>query len=327
MSSSSKKADTAKQTPKTVGALLKATRTEKKLSLKEVELTTRIRGKYLLAIEADDYGLLPHDTYTKGFIQSYAEYLGLDGSKLVDRYLKERGDAPVELTRKTSAINTGSTVSPRTITLAGVGITIAVIVGYLFWQFSALTAPPKLEVAEPNQDQVLYGSLLTVKGQVDGGSDVFINDSPILSDGEGRFENPIALQDGVNVIRVSAKNRLGKSTTVTRNVLARVPQNDASNALPAVPFDGIAVSIQIKDATTSVTVQADGKEVFRGTMLPGTIQNFRAANKLTISTTNAGATQLMLTNATGANISLGATGQLGQTKNNLEFTKDTQFQQ
>lgn len=322
MSTSNKK--TARKS--SAGDLLKKARLEKKLTLKQIEVATRIRGKYLLAIEGDEYGALPHDTYTRGFIHSYAEYLGLDAAQVVEQYVRERGDSQVQLSHKMSAISTSTTISPRLITLATLGVIILAITGYLFWQFSALTAPPKLEVSNPERDQVLYGSLLTVKGQVDGGSDVFINDSPILSDSEGRFENPIALQDGVNVIRVSAKNRLGKTTTINRNILARVPQNDASTALPAAPFDGIAVSVQIKDASASVIIMADDKQVFKGTMLPGTIQNFRATQKISISTSNAGATGLILTNATGANIALTNIGQLGQTKNNLEFTKDTQFQ-
>lgn len=312
---------------KTLGQRLQQARADKKLSLAEVERTTRIRGKYLTALEQGNYDALPHAAYTKGFIQSYAELVGLDPAALLKLYAEELGDHPTQLRHHSSGISTGSAISPRRITLAVIVVVALGVLGYFFWQFSALTAPPKLQVESPARDEVLHGSLLTVKGQVDGGADVFINDTPILSDARGNFQSPIALQEGVNVIRVTAKNRLGKSTTVTRNILARVPQADAATALPATTFDGVAVSIQIKDASASVTVRADGKQVFQGTMLPGTLQTFRATNKITISTSNAGATQLSVSNTVSAAASLGALGPMGQSRNNLEFVRDTQFQQ
>jgi hypothetical protein len=155
---------------------------------------------------------------------------------------------------------------------------------------------------------------------------VYVNDSPILSDANGNFSDAIALQDGVNAIRVTAKNRLGKSTTVTRNILAHVPKADTATQIPPAPFDGVAISIQIKDAPAAVTVVGDGKEVFKGTMLPGTVQLFKATDKLVISTSNAGATNLIVTNSITANKLLGPAGPINQERNNLEFAKDTAFQ-
>lgn len=311
----------------TLGQKLQAARERKKLSLAEVERRTRIRGKYLTALEQGDYESLPHEAYTKGFIQSYADLVGLSAQPLLEQYRSELGDHAPLLRHHSSGVSGGSAISPRRVTLAVIVAITVVVLGYFFWQFSALTAPPKLEVSSPAKDEVLHGSLINVQGQVDGGADVFINDTPILSDARGNFKSSIALQEGVNIIRVTAKNRLGTSTTVTRNILARVPQTDANTALPAGTFDGVAVSVQIKDATASVTVRADGKQVFQGTMLPGTLQNFRASNKITVSTSNAGATELKVSNTVSAAVSLGTLGPLGQSRNNLEFSRDTEFKQ
>ncbi len=316
-----------KKSPKTsVGQLLKQRRLSAGLSLKEVEIATRIRGKYLLAIESDNYSALPPDVYSKGFVSSYANYLGLDGHGIAAKYAKERGGQPVRMARPKADVASGPRVSSRGLAAVSlVGVLLAVL-GYLFWQFSALTAAPRLTVSNPDKDQVLYGSLITINGRVDGGADVYVNDSPILSDANGNFTDAIALQDGINAIRVTARNRLGKSTTVTRNVLAHVPKTDPASALPAQPFNGVAAKIQIKDATASVTVKADDKEAFNGTMLPGTVQTFKAAEKLVISTTNAGATQLVITNSIVAGQDFGTVGPMGQEKTGLEFAKDTRFQ-
>lgn len=318
---------TSRSTPLvSVGKLLQQRRVELGMSLGDIELATRIRGKYLRALEADDYQTLPHPSYSQGFVKAYAKFIGLDAAQLTDRFAENAPSAPAHIARRNSRVNLGQNLSLRSLTLGLVVLILGAVGGYLFWQYSSLTAPPHLEVTNPSHDQVLYGSLITVDGHVTGGADVFVNDSPILSDANGNFSDSIALQEGVNAVRITARNHLGKSTTVTRNILAHVPKTDLSNTLPAASFDGIAVRVEIKDVTASVVVRADGKEVFRGTMLPGTVQTFKATTKILLTTNNGGATALTVTNQTTAAKSLGPVGALGQPKADLEFSKDTQFQ-
>jgi hypothetical protein len=52
----------------------------------QAELATKIRGKYLRALEDEQFEVLPSETYVKGFLRTYAEYLGLDGQLYVDEY-------------------------------------------------------------------------------------------------------------------------------------------------------------------------------------------------------------------------------------------------
>lgn len=310
----------------TVGETLKSRRSARHLSLKQAELATRIRGKYLVAIEADDYLTLPHDIYSRGFVQSYADYLGLDGTAIAQEYTTERGQQELQLRRASRLSRPRFVLTPRLLTLVGGSIAALAIAAYLVWQFSALTAPPKLIVTNPARDQVLYGSLITVSGHVDDGANVFVNSSPILVDGSGNFTDAIALQDGVNNLRVSATSALGKTTVVTRNILAHVPSISPSAALPTAPFPGVAVSVQVQGTAATVTVRIDGKPAFLGTMLPGTTQTFKGTNTVVISTSNAGATHLTVTNATTANQDLGALGSDSAPKNDFEFAQGTQFQ-
>lgn len=55
-------------------------------SIKEVEFDTKIRGRYIEALERDDFSSLPADIYTQGFIKTYAAYLGLDPQPLIQQY-------------------------------------------------------------------------------------------------------------------------------------------------------------------------------------------------------------------------------------------------
>jgi cytoskeleton protein RodZ len=65
----------------------------RRIDIAEVESATKIRAKYLRALENEDWDLLPGPTYVKTFLRSYAEYLELDARRLVDEY-KRRYEHP-----------------------------------------------------------------------------------------------------------------------------------------------------------------------------------------------------------------------------------------
>jgi cytoskeletal protein RodZ len=69
-----------------IGDVLKRTRTRRKVDLATVEQQTKIRAKYLRALENEEWDLLPGPAYAKGFLRTYAQFLGLDGDALVDEY-------------------------------------------------------------------------------------------------------------------------------------------------------------------------------------------------------------------------------------------------
>ena len=72
-----------------IGEVLVTARERAGLDLREIEERTKIRGKYLRAIEAEDWSTLPSDAYAKGFVRTYAELLGLDAEALVDAYRRQ----------------------------------------------------------------------------------------------------------------------------------------------------------------------------------------------------------------------------------------------
>lgn len=69
-----------------VGTILREARNRRKVELSEVEAATRIRFRYLRAIEDEEWDVLPGGVYTRGFIRTYASFLGLDGDRLVGDY-------------------------------------------------------------------------------------------------------------------------------------------------------------------------------------------------------------------------------------------------
>ena len=69
-----------------IGNSLREARLRQHLDFPEVELATKIRGEYLRALEDEAFDVLPAQTYVKGFLRTYADYLGLDGQLYVDEF-------------------------------------------------------------------------------------------------------------------------------------------------------------------------------------------------------------------------------------------------
>ena len=69
-----------------IGNSLREARVRRGIEFAQAELATKIRGKYLRALEEEHFEVLPAETYVKGFLRTYAEYLGLDGQLYVDEY-------------------------------------------------------------------------------------------------------------------------------------------------------------------------------------------------------------------------------------------------
>ena len=69
-----------------IGNSLREARLRRGIEFAQAEEVTKIRGKYLRALEDEQFDVLPSDTYAKGFLRTYADYLGLDGQLYVDEY-------------------------------------------------------------------------------------------------------------------------------------------------------------------------------------------------------------------------------------------------
>jgi cytoskeletal protein RodZ len=76
-----------------IGSTLRDARMRARIDITEVETRTKIRAKYLRAIENEEWDLLPGPVYVKSFLRTYGDYLGLDSRMLIDEY-KRRYERP-----------------------------------------------------------------------------------------------------------------------------------------------------------------------------------------------------------------------------------------
>ena len=79
-----------------IGNTLREARVRRTLTLQQVEEDTKIRVKYVQAMENEDFDLMPGATYVKGFLRTYSEYLALDPEVMLDEY-RSRGVKTAEI--------------------------------------------------------------------------------------------------------------------------------------------------------------------------------------------------------------------------------------
>ena len=124
-----------------IGSALREARERLGLELGDVERDTRIRTRYLAALEQERFELLPGRAYAKGFLRVYAEFVGLDGRLLIEAFdarvpePESESAAPPVARRRTRAPR------PRALPLALVGAVLAAV-AIAAWQLSG-SNPPK----------------------------------------------------------------------------------------------------------------------------------------------------------------------------------------
>jgi transcriptional regulator with XRE-family HTH domain len=121
-----------------IGPTLREARMRAKIDITEVEQATKIRAKYLRALENEEWNLLPGSTFIKSFLREYADYLGLDARSLVEEYKlryerpSEQELAPIspQLGRdRRGSGPSGPRVAPRWLIVGGVIVLIVLVLG------------------------------------------------------------------------------------------------------------------------------------------------------------------------------------------------------
>jgi cytoskeleton protein RodZ len=126
-----------------IGNSLREARLRQGYELPRVEADTKIRAKYLRALEEERFEVLPGETYVKGFLRTYSEYLGLDGQLYVDEFNSRftREEEPLAPPRPRKQLARSRAVESNFVIVALAGIIAVTILVVVAWKFGS-TGPP-----------------------------------------------------------------------------------------------------------------------------------------------------------------------------------------
>ena len=139
-----------------IGQTLREARMRRRIDMSEVEAATKIRAKYLRALENEEWDLLPGSTFVKTFLRTYAEYLELDARMLVEEY-RQRYERPStqDLTPFTAGLGRHKRLRRRRLAALGPWVVVAcgivALLGILYWL--GTSGPEDDELAEPGRSE------------------------------------------------------------------------------------------------------------------------------------------------------------------------------
>lgn len=128
-----------------IGGSLREARLKRGLTPADVQKAIRIRDRYLQALEEERWELLPGDAYVKGFLRTYADYLGLEGSLYVEEYNSrfshpdEQRLVPQRFERRSTRAGGVGFLRP----LVAVGVIVAIVAAVAAWQLSSSPSPKR----------------------------------------------------------------------------------------------------------------------------------------------------------------------------------------
>lgn len=270
--------------------------------VKEAERATKIRARHIEALESGDWSKLPPDVYVRGFLKNYAAFLKLDESKVTRLYLKERGlaesvkraTAPIKETPKARFKAPQVLITPQKIAVSSAVILGLSVLFYIGFQFAQIFKNPEITIASPSDNTQVSEDNVVIEGTTEAGNKVFINGFEISPTPEGNFKEKISLQEGTNLISITAKSRLEKESTTEITVISRpaqitINQTEASDLL---------AKLDIGPNPTSLFIEVDDKPISEKAvlMLPGSSQTVRAKTKIVISASDGGSVRISLNN-------------------------------
>jgi cytoskeletal protein RodZ len=261
-----------------VGERLRDARERRGVDLYRAERDTKIRAKFLAAIEEGEFTDLPGDVYTRGFLRNYATYLELDPDEIEEAWRQEAGEIrplmPTIVGPQPLTVLRRITFERRHLVIALVVLIVVVVGGYFGYQLTRYLSYPTLGVDSPTAATVtvpLGTASYVLTGTATPGTTVLIawngqDPKTAIADDSGHWTFTAPLQGGSNQFDVTAENldTSHASATIRRIVLVPIPTPTppVPEVLFSAPADGASV------ANGAVTVTGTSTDVSLVTITP-----------------------------------------------------------
>ena len=308
---------------KTLAEHLQALRRRLHLELEEVARLVKIQPKYLRALEAGNFQDLPAAVYVKGFLRSLAPVYRVSVSLLLEQFAVEQQmekNVADEPGRDAIAVRRGwpnFILSSKHLALGTVAILGLFSLAYLYFQISSLGRKPAIELFSPAEDGAISQGMITVEGQTEEGSALYLNGQPIVVDVSGSFRENVSLAPGLNQLVLKSVNKFGREAILKRQIVFTEKEIAGSFTAASDPEQKqLEFIIEVGPGSAWVQIEADGTQQYEGTMLPGVVKHLEARENIVLTTGNAGSTRITLDGR-----ELGVMGKEGESIRNVEFTK------
>jgi hypothetical protein len=151
-----------------IGNSLRSARERQGLGYPEIELATKIRAKYIRALEEEDFDSVPGDAYVRGFLRTYADYLGLDGDVYVDeyasRFLAGWRDEPAERPERPRVRRRERRFERRAVLLVLAGIALVTALVFAAFRYGGGTKHSSVPDTQPKQRLAAAPRQLVLRG-------------------------------------------------------------------------------------------------------------------------------------------------------------------
>lgn len=195
----------------TVGKLLSKIRNEKDISLEKAEKDTRIRVRYLAALEEENWKIFTSRVYIAGLIRSYATYLGIDPEKAM-AYFRRDYEKLEQTTFKKKLPRLQFLPETQKLVIGAVSVIILFFVFYFGYQINLYISPPMITIISPEKHTFRNIEKIAIVGQTQSESVVTIFGEEIFPNELGIFTYDFPLTKGENTLEVHIEGANGKST-------------------------------------------------------------------------------------------------------------------
>ncbi|PIZ64199.1 hypothetical protein CO051_04615 [Candidatus Roizmanbacteria bacterium CG_4_9_14_0_2_um_filter_39_13] len=196
----------------TVGKLLSKIRNEKSISLEKAEKDTRIRMRYLTALEDENWKIFTSRVYIAGLIRSYSTYLGIDPEKAMAYFRRDYGKLE-QTTFKKKLPRLQFLPETQKLVIGAVSIIVLFFVFYFGYQIKLYVSPPKITIISPEKHTFRNVEKIAIVGQTQSESVVTIFGEEIFPDEFGTFRYDFPLKKGENILEVHIEGANGKSAS------------------------------------------------------------------------------------------------------------------
>lgn len=201
---------------KTVGEILTETREKKGISFPEVEKATKIKVRFLEALERNDFSKIADATIVKGFIKNYAEYLGLSSRDLLAifrrDFIEDKKGQILPRGVYEPLYQPKFSWTPKMTVAASLIALFLILAIYLSFQLFGFLGAPSLEIYSPKNKESVKETEINIQGKTNPDATVSVNGEIILVLTDGSFEKTVTLSAGENKFLIEAVSRRGKKS-------------------------------------------------------------------------------------------------------------------